>query len=54
MKRIFLISFVLIAMAGAAFADGFIVPRPQPWLPPNPYVNVRYHHVDVDINDPIA
>lgn len=54
MKRLLLTSLILIAMAGIALADGFIVPRPQPWLPPNPYVNVRYHHVDIDINDPIA
>jgi Ca-activated chloride channel homolog len=54
MKRLVLTIIALISLAGIALGDGFIVPRPAPWLPPNSAVNVRYHHVDVDINDPIA
>jgi Ca-activated chloride channel family protein len=54
MKRLLLTGIALISLAGIALGDGFIVPRPQPWLPSNAAVNVKYHHVDVDINDPIA
>jgi Ca-activated chloride channel family protein len=54
MKRLLLTVSALLLMVGMALADGFIVPRPRPWLPVNPAVNVKYHHVDVEINDPIA
>jgi len=56
MKRALFASVVLlIAAAGLARADGFIVPRP---IPPDvempPSLSVRYHHVDVEIVDQVA
>ncbi len=54
MRRLFSLMIFALAMTGSAVADGFIIPRPMPWMPPRPAVNVKYHHVDVEINDPIA
>ncbi|MCP4633114.1 MAG: VWA domain-containing protein [candidate division Zixibacteria bacterium] len=54
MKRLTLIIVFLLTIAEISFADGFVLPRPRPWLPLKPRVNVKYHHVDVKINDPAA
>lgn len=54
MKRIFLIASLLALAASTAVADGVLIPRPEPWMPPRPAVDVKYHFVDVDINDPVA
>ncbi len=54
MRQLFLLMMFVLAMAGSAVADGFIIPRPMPWMPPRPAVDVKYHHVEVEINDPIA
>ena len=47
-----------VAFMSLATADGFIMPRPPHPMPPdfphNPLLNVKYHHVDVEINDPSA
>jgi len=52
-KLISLIVFITV-LTGIAAADGVLIPRPKPWMPPRPAVNVKYHHVDVEINDPVA
>ena len=55
MKRAILTLLLAFMAASAAIADGImIIPEPRPWMPPNPAINVKYHHVDVEINDPIA
>ncbi|MFH2000903.1 MAG: VIT domain-containing protein [Planctomycetota bacterium] len=57
MKRILMLAALAAALAGIseiACADGFIVLRPpQPHLTPIPLA-VKYHHVDVKIEDQIA
>ncbi|MCD6163684.1 MAG: VWA domain-containing protein [candidate division Zixibacteria bacterium] len=55
MKRITLIMISIMAFTTAVLADGvMIIPNPKPWMPPKPAINVKYHHVDVEINDPAA
>jgi Ca-activated chloride channel family protein len=54
MKRLLILAAFILGISDMAAADGMIIPRPQPWMPPHPRVNVKYHHVDVDINDPVA
>ncbi len=54
MRHAITIATLLLAMTATALADGLILPRPMPWMPPNPAVNIKYHHVDVEINDPVA
>jgi Ca-activated chloride channel family protein len=54
MKRIFLTASLFALISGTAVADGVLIPRPEPWMPPRPTVDVKYHYVDVDINDPVA
>ena len=54
MRQLILLMMLVLTMSGSAAADGFIIPRPMPWMPPRPAVDVKYHHVDVEINDPIA
>jgi Ca-activated chloride channel family protein len=54
MKRIIFSLLIMAIGAAAVHADGIIIPRPQPWMPPNPAVNIKYHYVDVEINDPVA
>lgn len=54
MRRIVITLAMILFPAGSLLADGVIVPRPEPWLPPRPSVNVKYHHVDVRIDDPVA
>lgn len=54
MRQLILLVMLALTMSGSAVADGFIIPRPMPWMPPKPAVDVKYHHVDVEINDPVA
>jgi Ca-activated chloride channel family protein len=58
MKKTALAIALLLVTATTALADGIIVPimppRPDPRIPPNFRVNVKYHHVDVAITDPVA
>ncbi len=54
MKKTVLIGLWVVAAFTQAAADGILIPRPAPTLPPNPYTNVKYHHVDVEIDDPAA
>ena len=58
-KHTILLVFLIVMLAGPAFADGFIIvprpprPHPQPHFHPFP-LEVKYHHVDVAIDDRIA
>ncbi len=54
MRKMLLAVIVTAAMAGSVSADGMLIIRPAPNLPPMPRVDVKYHHVDVEINDPVA
>jgi len=58
MRKISLTILFIIMLGATAMADGVLIPilphpRP-PDMPPKPAVNVKYHHVDVEINDPVA
>ena len=56
MKRILGLSMVLVlSLSGIALADGFIIPmppRPDGPFPPN--LSIKYHHVDIKIDNQIA
>ena len=57
MKKTVLSMALFLAMATMALADGIIIPilPPDPRIPqPFPRVNIKYHHVDVEITDPVA
>ena len=58
MKRAILSIVIIMITSVAALGDGFImpiIPRPvPPDFPPNALMNVKYHHVEVEINDPVA
>ncbi len=58
MKRLINVVILLLFVSGIGIADGFVmpvIPRPVPSdFPRNPLLNVKYHHVDVDISDPVA
>lgn len=54
MKRFLILAALVAGITGSAWADGMIIPRPQPWMPPHPRINVKYHRVNVEINDPVA
>ena len=54
MKKHLILLAMIFGISGAAMADGFIMPHPKPWMPPHPRVNVKYHYVNVEINDPVA
>jgi Ca-activated chloride channel family protein len=60
LKHILLPALLILLLAGPALADGFIIiPRPPHPRPPRPHfhpfpLEVKYHHVDVSIDDRIA
>ncbi|OGC91909.1 MAG: hypothetical protein A2W25_01825, partial [candidate division Zixibacteria bacterium RBG_16_53_22] len=59
MKKTILSIALFLAMTTMALADGIIIPilppPPDPRFPPPfPRVNIKYHHVDVAITDPVA
>ncbi len=58
MKRIINAFFIMLLLGGACLADGVLIPRPiRPMprdFPHNPLLNVKYHHVLVEIDDPVA
>jgi len=41
-------------MAGSAIADGILIPRPFPEMPPRAQLDIKYHRVNVIIDDPVA
>ncbi len=54
MRRFLLTVMILAILPAISLADGFPLPVPQPWMPPHPRIDIKYHHVDTEINDPIA
>lgn len=56
MKRTVILSLALvILLGGVARADGFIIPRPpHPDVPPPPNLSIKYHHVDIKIDNQVA
>lgn len=54
MRRAVLTLAFVLALTSTGAADGVLIPHPRPWLPPNPAVDVKYHHVEVEIDDPVA
>ncbi|MBD3232747.1 MAG: VWA domain-containing protein [candidate division Zixibacteria bacterium] len=54
MNKLLTTMMLAILLAGSALADGVLIPRPAPILPDRPLVDVKYHHVHVEINDPVA
>ncbi|KPJ49784.1 MAG: hypothetical protein AMJ41_02370, partial [candidate division Zixibacteria bacterium DG_27] len=54
MRQAVLTLALVLALTSIGAADGVLIPHPRPWLPPNPAVDVKYHHVEVEIDDPVA
>jgi Ca-activated chloride channel homolog len=56
MKRIFWLSLALVLLVSpVAFADGMIIPMPpHPGDPFPPNLSIKYHHVDIKIDDQVA
>jgi Ca-activated chloride channel family protein len=54
MKKLYLIPIILILFYSSVLADGFIIPVPVPHQPPPPNLSVKYHHVDVVIDNQVA
>jgi Ca-activated chloride channel family protein len=56
MKRAYMLTLTLILIFGStALADGFIIPMPpRPHEPFPPNLSIRYHHVDIKIDNQIA
>jgi len=56
MKRIFGTSLILVIFLSAiAWADGFIIPMPpRPGKPFPPDLSIKYHHVDIKIDNQVA
>ncbi len=52
--RLFSLLFLLLCLSSAALADGILIPHPPISLPrPAPF-GIRYHHVEVSINEGVA
>ena len=56
MKRAYMLTLALILIFGPnALADGFIIPMPpRPHEPFPPNLSIKYHHVDISIDNQIA
>ncbi len=56
MKRVYVLTLALILIFGSnAWADGFIIPMPpRPHEPFPPNLSIKYHHVDIEIDNQIA
>jgi len=56
MKRAYLLTLALILIFGSnVLADGFIIPMPpHPREPFPPNLSIKYHHVDIEIDNQIA
>ncbi|MFC1683663.1 VIT domain-containing protein [Candidatus Zixiibacteriota bacterium] len=53
-KLLFTLVCALFLVPAAALADGFIIPIPPPGIPSVPPLSIKYHHVDVVIQDQVA
>lgn len=55
LQKSFIIMVGFLLLYSSLFADGFIIPLPpNPGDPYPPLLTVKYHHVDVEINDQVA
>ncbi len=56
MRKVFWLSLVLVLFVSpVAFADGMIIPMPpHPGDPFPPNLSIKYHHVDIKIDDQVA
>lgn len=45
---------ILLLNVSLAFADGMIIPRPRPEEPQLPPLAVKYHHVQIEIDNQVA
>ncbi len=58
MRQVTLAILIVLIGTSLALADGVMIPvlpRPiPPHMPPDAYMNVKYHKVTVEINDPVA
>ena len=53
-KLFYTLACILSLAPAAALADGFIIPIPPPDVPSVPPLSIKYHHVDVVIQDQVA
>ncbi|MEW6095242.1 MAG: VIT and VWA domain-containing protein [bacterium] len=54
-KRFFLLGFLICVLnVSITFADGIIIPRPRPEELPLPPLAIKYHHVNIEINNQVA
>ena len=55
MKKLSFILSLLIILTSKIWADGFIVPvHPHPDRPLPPYLSIKYHHVEIKIDNQVA
>ena len=54
MRKILFTVITVLMATSSAMADGLIIPRPNPRIPEIPRINVKYHHVETEITDPVA
>ena len=54
MKKLYFIPIILILFVSNVLADGFIIPMPVPHRPPPPDLSVKYHHVEVAVENQFA
>ena len=49
-----LVALCVVLLSLGAYADGMIIPEPRPDFPRPEYLGVKYHHVDVSIDNQFA
>ena len=55
MKKVSLIISLFLILSSKVWADGFIIPVSRyPDEPPPPYLSIKYHHVEIKINNQVA
>ncbi len=55
MKKVSLIISLFLILSSKVWADGFIIPVPRyPDEPPPPYLSIKYHNVEIKINNQVA
>ena len=50
-KTLALVALCVVLLSLGAYADGMIIPEPRPDFPHPEYLEVRYHHVDITIDN---
>jgi len=51
-----MVTALILSTSGLAYADGIIIPDPPPGVPPIevPNLAIKYHHVEVNIDNQVA